>query len=283
MVELCAQFIREKKFLANVSDKTCRWYQASFDAFKKYHRGEPLTQAHLNGFMVYLRESGVSAISANTYARAINSFLSWLFENGYLKEPIKIKKLKEEQKVLPVYSKQHLEAFLAWKPKTWYDHRLYALICTLIDTGARVDREILPLKREDIDFENLLVKLSGKGNKERIVPISLELRRILYRWLSKHNYDLIFPTRRGCKQGHRNVLRDFYELCDKLGITGPKRSLHRFRHTFATEYLRNGGGELYLQQALGHTTLTMVKKYAQINEQDLKLMHKKTSILSRMR
>jgi integrase/recombinase XerD len=280
-------FMREKKFLANVTEKTLKWYRSSWVAYQGYLEGEKvegeISKAQLNGFMIHLRERGISSVSANTYARALNSFLSWLYENDYLKDHLKIKKLKEEQKVIATYTREHLETFFSWKPKRWYEWRMYALICTLIDTGARIDIELLSLKKADVDFENLLIKLMGKGGKERFVPMSLELRRILYRWLQKHEFEYVFPTKRGYRQSYRNVLRDFYELCESLGITGVRTSFHTFRHTFAVEYLRNGGGELYLQKALGHTTLQMTRRYANLNEQDLKDMHIKTSLLSRLR
>jgi len=57
----------------------------------------------------------------------------------------------------------------------------YALACTLTDTGVRID-EALGLRRGDVDFDNLLLKVRGKGRKERLVPFSFELRRLLFRW-----------------------------------------------------------------------------------------------------
>jgi len=280
-------FVKEKRFLTNVTNKTLSWYRASWAAYNHYLKAEnlacELNKAQLQGFMIHLRERGISAISANTYARAINSFLSWLFENDYLKEHLRIKKLKEEEKVMPTYSRKDLEAFLSWKPKRWYEKRMYALICTLIDTGARIDIELLDLRRGDIDFDNLLIRLMGKGGKERLVPMSLDLRKILFNWLKTHNHEFVFPTKKGYRQSHRNLLRDFYELCDQLGIKSARNSFHTFRHTFATEYLRNGGGELYLQKTLGHTTLSTTRKYAQITAQDLVEKHMQNSLLSRIK
>jgi integrase/recombinase XerD len=111
--------------------------------------------------------------------------------------------------------------------------------------------------------------------------MSFELRKVLIRWLQKNEFELVFPTRDGCKQGYRNVFRDFKNLCKKLGldVTG----FHRFRHTFAVEYVRNGGNILYFQKALGHSTLQMTPMYTELNDDDLKQMHKKTSILSRLK
>jgi integrase/recombinase XerD len=80
---------------------------------------------------------------------------------------------------------------------------------------------------------------------------------------------------------YRNAFRDFKILCNKIGLE--EGTFHMFRHTFATDYLRSGGGELYLQQTLGHTTLQMTKRYAHISEDDLKRVHGKISILRKYR
>ena len=265
--------------------QTLIFYQESFKAYKRILKelAETLpTSQLLKEFVIRLKQSGIATPSVNCRARGINSFLAWLYENGHLSEKLRIKPLKEEQKLVPTYSTQHLKTLLAFRPKTWTEKRLHTIVCVLIDTGARIN-EVLSLERDKIDFENLLISLKGKGSKDRKVPMSLELRKTLYLWLKTHSFDLVFPTRDGTKLRHRNTLREFYNLCERLRLPRVPHAFHAFRHTFATEYLRNGGGELYLQRALGHSTLQMTRRYAQISDQDLSLMHKKTSILSKLR
>jgi len=67
----------------------------------------------------------------------------------------------------------------------------------------------LGLRREDVDLDNLMVRVLGKGGKYRQVPMSLELRRCLFRWLSKAEGTFVFGTRQGTRQRQRNALRDF--------------------------------------------------------------------------
>lgn len=281
MKELFEQFCKEKQYLKSVSKKTLIFYRQSMRAYQRIMGEAEFSKSSLKDFVIGLRESGVSTASINCWARGINSFLSWLHENEYTLERLKIKPLKEEQKVVPTYSSTHLKAFVSYRPKEWTDKRLHTIVCVLIDTGARIN-EVLSLERADIDLENLLLTVNGKGNKERKVPMSLELRKVLYLWLKTHSFPLVFPTRDGAKLSHRNTLRDFDQLSKRLGVPKIPRSLHAFRHTFATEYLRSGGGELYLQKALGHTTLQMTRRYANLNDQDLKNMHIKTSLLSKL-
>ena len=74
--------------------------------------------------------------------------------------------------------------------------RIHALLCLLIDTGVRVS-EALSLRREKIDFDNLILTVRGKGDKERLVPMSLELRTFLWKLSRQHKHDLLFPSRDG--------------------------------------------------------------------------------------
>ncbi len=87
--------------------------------------------------------------------------------------------MKEPQVILPTYSAPQLQLLLGWKPKKVTGHRLSTLIVLLADTGSRID-EALSLSRKDIDFDNLLFLLHGKGRKDRLVPMSLELRKRLF-------------------------------------------------------------------------------------------------------
>lgn len=134
----------------------------------------------------------------------------------------------------------------------------------LLDTGCRIS-EALTVHVSNIDMDNLLVTLDGKGRKQRLVPFSFELRRALYRYMKEANRtpdSLLFANRAETRLGRRNVLRDVKVLCKRLGFTPPPRTLHAFRHTFAVNYLRRGGSVFHLQKCLGHSTLEMTRRYA---------------------
>jgi site-specific recombinase XerD len=281
---LFEQFIKERRFLKNSSEKTIRFYNQSWNRFRKAFLQLPdkLSKAHLSEFVLNMRESGLSAISCNVYIRGINSFLSWLYESEHTEEHFKIKQLKEEKKVIQTFNEEQIKRIINWKPQGFYQWRLYALLCLLIDTGIRID-EARTLTREKIDFENLLITVRGKGNKERIVPMSIELRKVLFRFSQKHQFDVFFPTRFGSRLEYHNILGDFKELAKRLNIRGVRVSFHTLRHSFAVNYVRNGGNLFYLQKALGHETLQMTRRYTELNSEDLKMMHAKTSLLSKLR
>ena len=176
---------------------------------------------------------------------------------------------------------------MKWRPRSTPQHRLHLLISVLLDIGARID-EVLSLRWVDVDFDNLLVLVHGKGRKDRRVPMSLELRKRLFQYQRRVqdenqrdvSSDLVFGTRGGTKQQRRNVLRDVKNRCRELGFEPPARTLHAFRHTFATNYLRRGGNVFLLQRALGHSSLEMTRRYAHLQTSDLSAVHERLTLLN---
>lgn len=279
---LFSQFIREKQFLSGISPRTVK---AFIDCKRAYLRtvGDELpNKLNIKDFLIKLQESGISISTVNYYVRTLNSFLSWMFENEMTEEKLRLKPLKEPEKSVKTFTDEQLKALVSWKPQRFTGHRLYTMICLIIDTGIRID-EALTLTKRNVDLVNLLVRVTGKGNKERVVPISLECRRILFRFLNRHEHELVFCTLDGGKLWYWNTLRDFKALCKRRGITGVRTSWHTLRHTFATAYIRDGGNVFYLQRLLGHSDLKTTKIYVRTQVEDLQLVHKKTSLMSKLK
>ena len=169
---------------------------------------------------------------------------------------------------------------ITWKPSGRYDRRLHLLVLFLLDTGCRIT-EALGVRVRDIDFDNLLVTLDGKGRRQRLVPFSHELRRALFRAISENDSAaFLFASDSGTALMRRNVLRDVKTLCRELGFEPPARTVHAFRHTFAVNYLRRGGSVFHLQKVLGHSTLEMTRRYANLVTADLQAVHERVSLLS---
>ena len=264
------QFIRERKFLHNVSPRTIEWYEQTFKWLGKY---EP-TEASTKEFVIGMREGGLKPISCNSRIRVANAYFKWA---GL---PLHINRLKEEGRVQPTFSTEQLTKLIAYKPDTFYHRRLHALVLTLFDSGLRIE-EALGLRRLQVDFDNFLLTITGKGDKQRVIPFSDTLRKTLYRWCGMHNHPYVFPTLDGGKLDRRVVLRDFKILCRKIGFEPPPRTLHAIRHTFATNYIRRGGSQFMLMKVLGHTTLEMTKKYVNFQTDDLSAVHNQLSPLAR--
>jgi integrase/recombinase XerD len=273
------QFIQEKKYLANVSPATCEWYKQSLNWLST----PSPDAAALKDFVMRMRAQGLTATSCNCRIRAVNSYLHWASGHGTkccaACSHLKVARLKEEQRILPTFSVEDVQKIARHKPKGFYAVRLHVFVLTLIDCGCR-SGEAMGLRWPDVDFDNLLLKLHGKGAKDRLVPFSFELRRHLWRWRQLCKWDLVFPSHQGQWLGRRDQLRDVKLLCKRLGIVPPERTIHAFRHTFAVNYLRRGGSVFHLQKMLGHSTLDMTRRYASLNTQDLQDVHERVSLLS---
>jgi integrase/recombinase XerD len=278
------QFIRERQFLHNVTPSTVEWYKHSL----KWLDSETPSQQNLKEAVIRMSESGRKATGCNCAIRAINTYLHWNSGSERKCGPgcqhARIQKLKEPQLVLPTYTAPQIRQLVAWKPKGKYQRRLHLLVLFLLDTGCRIT-EALTLRVCDLDMGNLLATLDGKGRKQRVVPFSFELRKALFRFIQDFGRtldSLLFANRSQTRLAHRNVLRNVKNLCMRLGFKAPARSLHAFRHTFAIHYLRKGGSVFHLQKVLGHSTLEMTRRYANLMTEDLQAVHERVSLLSRM-
>ncbi len=278
------QYLKEKQFLTNLSPKTIKSYKEVYARWEKYAGGFP-TQEKLSDFVIGMREAGLSITTCNISVRSFNSYLSWLLEHGHLKEPLRLKKLKEEKRIMKTFSDEAFKKFLAWRPKNSREWRFYAMFCVLIDTGTRIN-EVLTLETDQINFDNLLISVIGKGNKERIVPMSIELRKILWTYSTKHRKGYskhFFCTRNGTLMTYNNFYKVFHRVCKAVRINHQEvdGAFHAFRRKFGREYLKNGGNVLYLQRIFGHTDLQTTKTYIEVETEDLQAIHLKTSLLAR--
>jgi integrase/recombinase XerD len=274
-------FVKEKTYLANSSPKTIAFYRGSFKAYLRFVPACLPSKETILNFVAGMKEADMKPVTSNVYIRGLNSFFTWLFENHYIPENLKIKQLKAEFKVMTYLSDVQVRALLNYKPKGKAQTRVWTMAMVCLDTGIRID-ECLTLQKSRVDLDNLLLTVRGKGNKERTIPFSIELRKVLFKYLKAHSHDLLFCTRDGYKLLYDNTRRDFKTLLDNLGIVCDG-SWHILRRTFARNYVRFGGNLFFLQKSLGHTTLQVTRRYVELETEDLSAMHGKVSVLSRIR
>jgi integrase/recombinase XerD len=279
MEERFEQFIRERQYLQNVSPRTIQWYRESL----KWLPCVSPSQEQLTETVIKMRERGRKATGCNATIRAINAYMHW---NSGAKRKCgagcdhpRIQELKEPQEVLPTFTEAQIKQLLAAKPKGKLHRRTHVLVLFLLDIGCRIS-EALRVRVADIDFDNLLVTLNGKGGKQRVVPFSFELRRVLFVYCKDCPAErFIFASRTHTQLGRRDVLRDVKLHCERNGVMPPVRTLHAFRHTFAVNYLRRGGSVFHLQKVLGHSSLEMTRRYANLMTTDLQAVHERVSLL----
>lgn len=255
------------------SPRTIAWYAHKMEWFERY--GSAKTLAELTGleFKRYLAqelERGISDNSLHGHFQVLKAFGNWACHEGYPVDPafMRVRAPKVAQKEMESFSQQQVAAILAATSEGW--PRIAVAI--LYGTGMRVG-ELCALTLEDVedDGDAAFLKIKrGKGAKFRRVPVSRQLRRELVRYVNRQRPDyasdrlLVLsdgtPVTVGC------VSHLFSRLHRRLGF---RVYAHKFRHTFATEYLRRGGEIERLRRILGHTTYVMVMRYVHLDKGDL--------------
>src|SRR5688572_16251308 len=186
------------------------------------------------------QQRGLKPGGINMYARSANSFLTWAHEEGLLPERLRIRLLPDPPKPLTPISDAEIRRLVLFRPQGRLQLRTWTLIVVLLDTGLRID-EALGLDRASVDLHNCVVRVRGKGNRERLVPISLGCRKRLYVLLKGATFDPVFPTYSGLRLTTRNAYRDIKTACAAAGVTGAHIHPQAFRHCFAVTYIRRGG------------------------------------------
>jgi integrase/recombinase XerD len=198
--------------------------------------------------------------SLRLYVRAISSFLKFL-DNETLAKQIKAPKV---DKRLPKFIT--LEEFQKLLNST-DNYRNKLIIKFLFYTGVRVS-ELVRIKKSDIIFEEGFVKVYGKGGKERIVPLPEELLREIKEYIKNINGEVIFPL------STRQVERIIKEAAKKAGIN-KKITPHVLRHSLATTLLSKGVDIRYIQELLGHSSLSITQIYTHVVPTQLKEIYNK--------
>lgn len=162
-----------------------------------------------------------------------------------------------------------------------------AILLILLDTGIRASELCLSPKRQagglsikDVDLQNHRLRVMGKGGKERYVPISHRTTKAIWRYLlsrpdAQPDDPLVISERTDQALSTSGLYQLIKRLGERTGIHDAHP--HRFRHTFAVNFLRNGGNIYALQDILGHSTLEMVKRYVRLAETDITNAHRRAS------
>jgi integrase/recombinase XerD len=233
-----------------------------------------------------LQDKGLSGHAVNCYLRAIRAFWSWLVrEEIIMSSPFsRVKIPKPPKKVIATFSEKQLNAILrAVNTATPSGFRDWAMILMLIDTGLRAS-ELVGLTLGDINLDDGLLKVYGKGNKERVVPIGAKVQRALWKYLNHHRpqpanplHPTLFLTASGGPISTDRLRAIINKYTSRADIEGVRCSPHTFRHTFAISYLRNGGDVFSLQRILGHSSLDVVRIYVNMAVADVKACHRRFS------
>lgn len=193
-------FVDHGRYLRGWSPRTCCTYQQGLRTLADV----ALSKSGLASWIRAQQQRGLKPGGINMYARSVNSFLTWAHEDGLLPERLRIRLLPDPPKPLTAISEAEIRRLVLFRPHGRLQIRTWTLIVLLLDTGLRID-EALGLDRASVDLHNCMVRVRGKGNRQRLVPISLECRKRLYVLPKGATAESVFPTYSGLRLSAADV------------------------------------------------------------------------------
>ena len=285
----------------NRADSTYRTYSRIFSSFEEWVENdelETITAQRANGYLNYLDEiRGVEAQTVLNHWIPLSSFWKWASKELGVPHVIAegVPRPKVRQKQRTPYTHEEVKLILrgvrymrAWDPAN-EQHieverrtlvRDLAVVAVLLDTGIRAS-ELCDLQIAHFNRKNgKLIVMHGKGDKQRTLPLGDRSRRRLWQYLTKREEcsaaDPLFVTKKGDAFDRDYLYRLVSRAGKRYGVS--KVGPHRFRHTFAINFLRNGGSPLELQRMLGHEKLETVLIYVRLAEVDIESAQKRASV-----
>jgi integrase/recombinase XerC/integrase/recombinase XerD len=276
----------------NLSQNTISYYGYCLLAFTRYvDRNNPgltlddISTQTIRAFLLDQTQRNSASTACHCHT-TLCVFFSFLVSDGFIEcSPMGgVDKPKRRQAIINTFTLQQVEAILKTCGNDFLGLRDRAMIIIMIDCGLRVS-ELLGLCLDDVSWAEHTFRVIGKGNKERVVPFGNTTATTLTRYISRRGKlkaSRVFVNCYGEPISRYSVRELIGRKGIKAGITGVRCSPHTFRHTFAVQYLRNGGDVFSLQKLLGHTDLSMTRKYAELSQTDVQEKHKLYSPADRL-
>lgn len=235
-------------------------------------------------FLKALADAGLSASTRSRYMSSIRGLHRFLFANGNAASDVSevIDMPKTGRKLPDVLTIEQIDVILEQPDITiTYGLRDRAILETLYACGLRVS-ELITLRRRDIIHESEIVRIFGKGSKERIVPIGLSALKWIDEYYAKSrpllvqpsgSEDALFLNKAGKKLSRMGIWKIIDKYVREAGITLNIHP-HTFRHSFATHLLEGGADLRAVQEMLGHSDISTTQIYTHIDRNFLKEVHK---------
>ncbi len=256
-----------------LGDKTIDSYMLDLNDFLVFFNNDflKLKKKDIEGYLHYLR-NGLSARSINRHISSIKGFYKYLFDEGKISEdPSEEISVLKIEKSLPKYlTIEEVDKLLNFETKTVFDYRNKAMMEVMYASGLRVS-ELVSLDFNSIDLDNSLIRIKGKGKKERIVPIGEIASNALKLYIEEYRpflvkqgrFDQLFLNNHGkpiSRHGFNFILGNIKEA------TGIDKDLtpHVLRHSFATHLLEGGADLRSIQEMLGHENISTTNIYTYV-------------------
>jgi len=279
------KFINYLKIEKNASAHTITNYTVDLDVFNAFVGEKDIETVDLLALRRFLAELRTKNYAKRTVARklaSLRSFFRFLYREGYIKKnPITSISTPKLDKKLPVFLDVDKVARLVQCPsdKDAAGLRDRAMLETLYSTGIRVS-ELVGLDIDDVDFISGVVKVFGKGSKERMVPIGEPALGAIRKYVDKRgedksrDKDAVFLNKSGRRLTDRSVRRvvdKYIRVCSIVEKISP----HSLRHSFATHLLDRGADLRSVQELLGHMNLSTTQIYTHVTMDRLKSVYDK--------
>ena len=250
------------------------------DLFKLELTPTSVELKHLEDFIKFINGFGLSANSQARIISGIKAFYKYLLMEDIIDQsPAELLDAPRIGRKLPdVLSLEEINNLIhTIDLSSNLGQRNKAIIETMYSCGLRVS-ELINLKISCLYFKEDFIKITGKGNKERLVPIGDEAQKFINIYLNeirvhstikKGNEDFVFLNRRGSKLTRVMIFYIIKDLCEKLGLE-KKISPHTFRHSFATHLIEGGADIRAVQEMLGHASITTTEIYTHLNREYLR-------------
>ena len=285
------EYLNILKLEKNLSANTIISYRNDLSAFISFLKNDfsiddpqKITYHHVASFFELLFELGLAGSSAARYLSSLRGFFGYLFQNKYItKNPVdKIEAPKRVKNLPEVLTIPEMESVLS-KPDTneKLGLRDKAILEIMYACGLRVS-EVLNLKVSNLYFNEEVIRVFGKGSKERLVPIG----RSAVSWVSKYlsesrpllakknlSENYIFLNNRGTKLSRMGIWKITERYFKEAGIHKNVHP-HTFRHTFATHLIEGGADLRAVQEMLGHVDISTTQIYTHIDRDYIKQVHK---------
>ncbi len=264
-------------------------YQDRYTANDDILNLEDIDRRSIRGFLAFLSANRASKSTIIRKISSLRTFFKWAFCEQIIPfNPTEDIETPKAQKRIPVSLDYHQIQTLFEQPDTsnYLGFRDRTIMELFYSSGLRVS-ELVALDRGDIDFRNQLIKLKGKGKKERIVPITESAARWIREYLeheerhhdmdghhAEENPDAIFLNKLGTRLSSRSVDRKFRGYLISSGLAA-NVTPHTVRHTIATHWLENGMDLKTIQALLGHSSLSTTTIYTKVSPQLKKQVYDK--------
>jgi integrase/recombinase XerD len=285
--DLIDQFIDFYWLTTGASKNTLSAYRSDLKIFSKWLNNNSLIDVdkkQIQDYFLYRKDSNISASTQSRMLTCLHSFYQYLSDKQNLKiDPTEQLDYPKLEKKLPIFlNVQEVERLLeAPNSKSLFGQRDRAMLELLYSCGLRVS-ELINLSYHNINLKDEFIRIHGKGNKERLLPMG----EIAIDYLTKYELnsrpallkngqsDSYFLSNRGKAMSRQNFFYIIKDYASKAGIDKPL-SPHSLRHAFATHLVQKGADLRSVQLMLGHSDISSTQLYTHIQNAQLKAQHQK--------